>query len=169
VKAADYNGEKAVVISPTDIAYITPFGEITADLLRRIGINVDFQAMDWGSVVQRRASRKSVADGGWSIFHTWWPSMTFLNPVQSAILRGEGDSGWFGWFKDDKIEKLTQGFLRAPTQEARLKITDAIQVEAFKQAPTIPVGQFVIRTAYRSNIKGVLKGPGPMPWNVTKN
>jgi peptide/nickel transport system substrate-binding protein len=125
--------------------------------------------MDWGSVVQRRASRKSVADGGWSIFHTWWPSMTILNPVQSAILRGQGDAGWFGWFKDDKIEKLTQDFLRAPTHEARLKITDAIQTEAFHQAPTIPVGQFVIRTAYRSNVKGVLKGPAPMPWNVTKS
>jgi peptide/nickel transport system substrate-binding protein len=168
VKAAGYNGEKIVIINPTDFPTIGPFGEITADLLRRMGMNVELQAMDWGSVVQRRSSRNPVADGGWSIFHTWWPSVSILNPVLSAILRGQGGAGWFGWFKDDKIEQLTQDFLRAKTQADRLKITDAIQTEAFQQAPTIPLGQFVIRTAYRSNIRGVLKGPAPMPWNVTK-
>ena len=39
-------------------------------LLQRIGMNIDMQALDWGSVVQRRASREPIDKGGWSIFHT---------------------------------------------------------------------------------------------------
>lgn len=165
---AGYAGQKAVIINPTDFASIAPFGDVTYDLLKKLGMNVALADTDWGTVVQRRTSREPVEKGGWSIFHTWWPSDSILNPVLSAILRGQGDKGWFGWFKNEKIEDLTNQFLTAPDQAVRLKITDAIQQEAFEQVPTIPLGLFYIRSAYRSNLQGMLNSQAPFFWNVKR-
>ena len=168
LKEAGYAGQKVVIINPTDFPSIGPFGDVTYDLLKKLGMNVELQDTDWGTVVQRRTSRKPIADGGWSIFHTWWPSDSVLNPVLSAILRGQGDKGWFGWFTDDKIEQLNTEFLTAKDQAARLKITDAIQQEAFEQVPTIPLGLFYIRSAYRANLKNMLESPAPFFWSVRR-
>ena len=165
---AGYAGQKVVVISPTDFPSVGPFGDVTYDLLKRLGMNVELAATDWGTVVQRRASRETVEKGGWSVFHTWWPSDSILNPVLSAILRGQGEKGWFGWFKDDKIEELTSEFVTAPDQAARLRITDAIQVEAFEQVPSVPLGQFQIRSAYRANLTGMLEATAPLFWNLRR-
>lgn len=69
VKASGYNGERVVILHPTDQPNIAPHGLITADLLTKLGLNVDLQAMDWGTVTQRRQSKEPVENGGWSIFH----------------------------------------------------------------------------------------------------
>jgi len=46
-------------------------GEITADAVRRLGLNVELANSDWGTVVQRRASREPLERGGWSMFHSF--------------------------------------------------------------------------------------------------
>jgi peptide/nickel transport system substrate-binding protein len=168
LKEAGYKGEKVVIINPTDFPSIGPFGDVTYDLLTKLGMNVELQDTDWGTVVQRRASKKPPGEGGWSIFHTWWPSDSILNPVVSAILRGQGDKGWFGWFNDPKIEDLNTQFLTAPDNAARLKITDAIQQEAFVQAPTVPLGLFYIRSAHRTSLKNLLVSQAPFFWSVRR-
>jgi hypothetical protein len=87
------------------------------------------QSTDWGSVVQRRATREPVEKGGWSVFHTWFTSGFTLNPVVSAPFRGLGAAGWFGWYENPKIEQLTQEWLDAKDEDARKKIAAAIQLE----------------------------------------
>ncbi len=168
LEKAGYKGEKVVIINPTDFPSIGPFGYVTYDLLKKLGMNVELQDTDWGTVVQRRASKKPINEGGWSIFHTWWPSNSILNPAVSAIVRGQGEKGWFGWFTDAKIEELTNEFLQAPDNAARLKITNAIQQEAFRQVPTIPLGLFYIRSAHRSNLQHLLVSQAPFFWSVRR-
>jgi peptide/nickel transport system substrate-binding protein len=169
LKEAGYAGQKVVIINPTDFPSIGPFGEVTYDLLKnKLGMNADLQEMDWGTVVQRRASKNPLDQGGWSIFHTWWPSDSILNPVLSAIVRGQGARGWFGWFSDAKIEELTNDFLSAKDHAARMKITDAIQTQAFAQAPTIPLGLFYIRNGYQANLSHMLVSQAPFFWSVRR-
>ena len=43
-----------------------------------------------------------------------------------------------------------------------------IQGIAFRTVPYVPLGQYVVRTAYRKNVQGVLHGPAVLPWNVSK-
>jgi hypothetical protein len=86
--AAGYKGEKVVVISPSDFPTIGPLGEVTNDILTKIGINVEFVSTDWGTVTQRRASREPVERGGWSIVHTWYPSNIGATPVEQFFIRG---------------------------------------------------------------------------------
>jgi peptide/nickel transport system substrate-binding protein len=84
------------------------------------------------------------------------------------MLRGQGDKGWFGWFADDKIEQLNTDFITATDQAARLKVTDAIQQEAFAQVPTIPLGIFYIPTAYRADLRNMLESQAPFFWSVRR-
>jgi peptide/nickel transport system substrate-binding protein len=167
LKEAGYAGEKAVIINPTDNV-AGPFGEVTYDLLKKLGMNVDLQETDWGTVMHRRHDRKPTDAGGWSIFHTVWSSDAIYTPVSSAILRGQGNTGYDGWFADDRIEQLTADFVTAKDQSARSAITDAIQQEAFAQVPTIPLGQFYIRSAYRSDLKDMPQGQAPFFWSVRR-
>jgi peptide/nickel transport system substrate-binding protein len=168
IKEAGYNGQKAVIINPTDFPTIGPLGDITYDMFKKIGINADLQATDWGTVVQRRTSKEPVDKGGWSIYHTWATGAFILNPVVTAPFRGQGKAGWFGWYDNPKIEEMTQEWLDAKDEDGRKKIAAAIQLENYAQAPTISLGQFQIPTAYRKSLSGKLEYSGPLFWNVKR-
>ena len=168
VQESGYNGQKAVIINPTDFPTIGPLGDITYDLLKKLGINVELQDTDWGSVVQRRATKEPVEKGGWSIFHTWFTGGFILNPVVTAPYRGAGATAWFGWYDNPKIEQLTQDWLDAADDAARMKVAMAIQAENYAQVPTVNLGQFQIPTAYRKSLTGKLEATGPLFWNVKR-
>ena len=63
LNAAGYNGEKVVIISPSDVPTIGPMGEITYDLLKQMGMNAELAATDWATLMNRRASREPVEKG----------------------------------------------------------------------------------------------------------
>jgi peptide/nickel transport system substrate-binding protein len=55
------------------------------------------------------------------------------------------------------------------TDEAELKRLDRqIQARAFETVPFIPLGQYLPPSAWRRNLTGILKGPVPVFWNVSK-
>src|SRR3981189_174829 len=67
---AGYNGERIVVIAPTDVHELGNLTRIGAEQLRRAGMNVDLQEMDFGSVVRRRANQGPPDKGGYNMFCT---------------------------------------------------------------------------------------------------
>jgi peptide/nickel transport system substrate-binding protein len=133
-----------------------------------LGLNVDIQAMDWGTLVTRRASKEPLDKGGWSIFATGWNGLDVANPAVNLGLRGDGEKGWFGWASNPKIEQLREEWFAAPDVEAQKKLATAIQVEAFDSVPYVPVGQFLVPTAYRNTVQGILDSPVVVQWNVEK-
>ena len=167
VAAAGYKGEKAVIINPTDIPSIAPHGELTADLLKKLGMNVELQAMDAGTWAQRRTSKEPVERGGWSIFHTNAPSIALGTPTLNFYIRGQGANGWLGWFKSDEMEKLCDEWLNSGADEQD-HLFDAIQTLAFQQAPMVPLGQYEGQTAYRNDLSGVILAALNFPWNVRR-
>ena len=166
--ASGYNGEKAVLLNPTDLVTVGPLGDVTYDLLKKIGMNVEMAATDWGSVAQRRTSREPVEKGGWSLLHTWGPSTIRFTPAEHSQIRGQGATGWFGWYKDDTIESLTDQWLRAPDMESRDALAGIIHARAFDRVPSVPLGLFQILTAYRNNLTGMISATGPYMWNIRR-
>jgi len=166
--AAGYKGERVVILNPSDQPTISPLGEMTFDLLKRLGMNADLATSDWATLVQRRANRGPVDHGGWNIFHTWNTGASMSNPVQNSVLRGQGADGWFGWYSSPEIEALTAAWLKAGTQQERLAIGAKMQVLGLRDAPTIPLGQFFLKTAYRRVLNGIHPAPVPFPWGVSK-
>jgi peptide/nickel transport system substrate-binding protein len=166
--AAGLAGARAVIINPTDFPIIRPMGEITADLLKRIGLEADLVQTDWGSVVQRRASREPPERGGWSVFHSFGQAGNFINPAVNPLTRGQGAQGWFGWYASETVERLTGDWLDAPDAEARQKLAAEIGRVASSEAATVPLGRFFIRTAFRRSLTGILQGTAPYFWNVRR-
>ena len=65
---AGYKGEKIVVMAPTDVSELGNLTRTGAEQLRRAGINVDLQEMDFGSVVRRRGNQGPPDKGGYNMF-----------------------------------------------------------------------------------------------------
>ncbi len=168
LKASGYNGEKVVIISPTDFPDIGPLGLVTNDLLKNLGMNVELVETDWGSVVQRRSSREGTDKGGWSIFHTTGGVVGWGNPALNFLTRGAGEKGWFGWWKNDQAEALTDAWLNGADEAAQRKAAADLDRLAMTEAGTIPLGQFTLKTAYRKSLTGILPGNAPYPWGVRR-
>jgi peptide/nickel transport system substrate-binding protein len=167
LKASGYNGEKVVVINPTDFAQIHPLGVVTADTLKKIGMNVDLQETDWGTVVQRRASKEPVEKGGWSVFHTFSSAYALSTPATHPLLNGRGtNGGWYGWWDNADARKLVADWVAAPDAGARTKAAQDLAHVAMTDGASVMVGQWYGKTAFRRSITGVLQGMSPYPWNV---
>lgn len=156
--AAGYDGRKIVVLAATTIPTIWAASQVAVDALTKIGLNVDLQALDWGAVVQRRASKEPVDKGGWNIFFTWLGGFGNISPAPNIAIRANGDGAWFGWPKDARIEALYAAWFDAPDITAQAKICERMQA-AFWQDPTYaPLGMYDQPTAYRSYMKDVPEG-----------
>ena len=168
LKASGYNGEKVVLMHPTDQPFYDAMSQVAAAAIKKVGINLDDAAMDWGTVVQRRGSKEPLDKGGWSLFCTSFPALDYTDPLSAPGLRGNGGAAWYGWPTDPKIEGFRQDFIDATDDAARLKACEAIQTEALTEAMYVPLGQYFQSAAWRANITGQLKGQPPLFWNVRK-
>ena len=167
LKAAGYNGEKVVLLAATDFPVLKAMADVVADTMGRAGLNLDYVATDWGSVVTRRAKKDGVEAGGWSAFCTAWAGTDHLNPAGHLSLRCNGEQAWFGWPLDARIEQLRDDWFTAPDVPAQARICADIQREAFVEVPYVPMGQYLQPTAYRSSLEGVLQGFA-LFWNVRR-
>jgi peptide/nickel transport system substrate-binding protein len=168
IAEAGYKGERIVVLDAVDQPVAHSQALVVSDLLKQLGTNVDLQAMDWGTLVTRRASMEPLDKGGWNIFATGWVGADLLDPGGNPTLRTNGKKSHFGWPSDDKIEELRAQWLKATTLDERKKLAAAIQLRAFEVVPYIPTGQWVPKTAYRKNVKGIIEAPPFLMWNVEK-
>ncbi len=169
VAEAGYNGERVVILDAVDQPVAHSQALVVADELKKLGVNVDVQSMDWGTLVTRRASMEPIDKGGWNIFATGWVGSDLIDPAENPTLRTNGKKSHFGWPSDDKIEELRNQWLKAATLDERKKIAEEIQARAFEIVPYIPTGQYLAKTAYRKNLKGTpLTGPALFMWNVEK-
>ena len=138
VKESGYKGEKIVVMDATDQPIVHAQALITTEMLRKLGLNVELQAGDWGTLITRR-SKEPVEKGGWSIFHTWWVGPDQATPALNAALRGSGDKAWFGWPTDARLEELRDQWFAAPgMRPPRRRPPSRSRVARGKWCPTFP-------------------------------
>jgi peptide/nickel transport system substrate-binding protein len=168
VKESGYKGEKVVIIDATDQPIVHSQSLLTLENLKKIGINAEIQAGDWGTLITRRAVKETNDKGGWNIFHTWLVGPDMVNPAVNFPIRGTGEKAWFGWPTDAKMEELREAWFQAKTPAESKAAADAVQKRAFEFVPIIPTGQFILPTAYRSNITGLIIAPINLLWNVEK-
>jgi peptide/nickel transport system substrate-binding protein len=168
LKDSGYNGEKIVLLATTDIPVQTAMATVVADTLKRMGMNVDAQAMDWATVLQRRTNRNPVEQGGWNMFFTWWEGADVLDPVVQFAMSGAGDKAWVGWSSDEQTETLRTQFAEAGSIDEKKKLVDAIQKRQFEAGNfQAYLGQFFVATGFRDNVSGILNAP-PFFWNIKK-
>jgi len=170
LKASGYDGTAIVVMKPTDLASIQKLPDVAAQLLRQAGFKVDLQAMDWQTLVGRRAKKDAPEKGGWHMFLTAWQAHDIWNPIANAALDTRGEkSGWFGWANDGKLVDLRSQFMRELDDAKKKKLADAIQARAFEIGTHVPLGEYVQPVAARKNVTGFFVTNGNLYWNLRKN
>ena len=165
--AAGYRGERIVVMVASDYPTLAALGNVGADMLRRCGMNVDQVTADWGTIVQRRASKAPPDKGGWSVFFTTFTGLDLANLAVDSALRGNGEAAWFGWPTAPKLEQLRDQWFTAPDEAAQLAIDHQAQLQAFQDAPFLPLGQYFQSTVQQRSLTGTLTGL-PLFWGVRR-
>ena len=167
IKASGYKGEPVVVMGATDFPIIDAIVNVGVDMMKRAGVNVDYQAVDWGTVVQRRARKDPPDKGGWNVFFTYWSGLDNFNPAVDFALRGNGANGWFGWPTMPKLDAMREQWFDAPDLPAQKAICGQMQQAVFDDVPFYPLGQLYQPTAYKKELTGVLNG-FVLFWNVKR-
>jgi peptide/nickel transport system substrate-binding protein len=157
LQAAGYKGERVVVLAASNFPTINAIAQVGGEMLKRIGFNIDYQSLDWGTVVQRRASRNPVDQGGWNIFFTFLGGIGNVTPASDIALRADG-KGWFGWPTDVRMEELRLAWFKAPDLAAQRKLCAEMQAEFFQNPSYAPLGMYFQPTAFRSALTGVPEG-----------
>ena len=152
-------------MQPTDHPVNNIMAQVAADLMKRVGLNVDVQAMDAGTMFQRRANREGVDKGGWSAFPSMVGGADALDPAVSFLSRGDGTGGWYGWPTVPKLEELRKAWTATDDLAQQKRICEQMQLADLDAAPQIHLGQILQPTAYRRNVTHVLDG-FPKFWNV---
>lgn len=170
LKESGYDGTPIVFMHPTDVVTLRTQPVVVAQALRDAGFNVDLQAMDWQTLVGRRASQAPIAEGGWNIFITNWVGADVFNPLVNNMVNGKGaDGGWFGWPEVVRAEELRDAYARAGTVEEQVKLGHELQALTMDEVMYVPLGQYFTPAAVSARLEGVLDGPAPYFWNITKN
>ncbi len=169
LQAGGYKGEKVVVLASQDNAGLANMNLILEDLLRKMGMNVEFVACDFATMTQRRQSHATVDKGGWSAYITAWTGNDVLNPAVNPMLRGSGLKGFPGWCTDPKLEDLKSQWAYSSDRAEQKRLATAVQVQALDTLPYIPLGGIHSETAYRDTITGVFPAPVGLYWNVGKS
>ena len=143
--------------------------EVAADMFRRIGLNLDYQVADWGTVVQRRAGRHRRRKAAGISAHSGFGGLDMASPaVEPRAARQHGKDAWFGWPDDPKLEALRDapGSTRR-TSRPRSEFATRSNSQVFQDVPYIPLGLIKRATAFRSDLVDMVKG-GIMFTNVRR-
>jgi peptide/nickel transport system substrate-binding protein len=170
MKEAGYNGEPIVVLATTDHNTITPATQVLIQAMREAGLNVDAQAMDWGTTVTRRAKKDPPDKGGWNIFITTTGGISSSDPVLHTWIGAACDKGLFGWPCNEEIEALRNSYGFAQTMDEKKKIARDLQALAMEEVAYIPFGQWNQLIAYRADrITPFVPNTGLVVlWNIEK-
>jgi peptide/nickel transport system substrate-binding protein len=163
-----YKGERVVMSSSYDIAPIGRMAEVAAETLKKIGLNVDLQFADWGTVTTRQQNRSTPDQGGWNLFVTTASGATMQSPVTNIGTNMACDRAWAGWPCDAEAEKLRNAVVEAVDENGRRAATEALHRRLAEMQPYRVLGQYDQPYARRTNISGVLSAPVMVFWNIEK-
>jgi peptide/nickel transport system substrate-binding protein len=168
LQEAGYDGTPVVLMHQTDTAGHNNLATVAKPQLEKAGFKVDLQAMDWQTLVSRRAKRDPIAQGGWSAYFTSWGAPDIMNPVSATFLNASCDKASFGWPCDEALEKLRDAYAKETDPAKQKAIAEQVQLRVIEYPTHAPLGQFTNATALRTNIDGVLQVPSLALWNVEK-
>jgi peptide/nickel transport system substrate-binding protein len=132
-------------------------------------MNLEVISTDWGTLVQRRASKEPVERGGWSVIHTTSSGQSLAMPVFHLFLRANGPNAWFGWPDDAEIERLRGAWVEAGDPAESRRIAEALNRRAMEVMAYVPLGYYWQPSAWRRNVTGMFRAPGTVFWNIGKS
>jgi peptide/nickel transport system substrate-binding protein len=168
LKESGYDGKPLVILTVTDVPSQYGMAQVMAANLRKIGANVDLQAVDFGQLFARRENRKTPAEGGWNLIVLGFSAMQLASPLNNPVIDSSCERAPFGWPCDETIEKLKNAYQIENDPLKRKTIIEDISKAAWNSLPSVLTGMYFNAIARRANITGVVKAPHLVFWNADK-
>lgn len=162
---AGYKGEPIVILTTQEIPLIDGLAQVTANALRSIGVNVDLQNSDWGTLVVRRARKDPPSKGGWHIFQSGGDISTISQPATNILIDARCDgNNYVGWPCSDRLEAMRTALIDTPDKAG----FEAYSRALWDELPSLLLGRFKQPVAFRANVSGLPRGLVLAFWNVSK-
>ena len=162
-----YAGQPVTFMAAQDIPHNKAWGDVTADMLTRLGMTVDYAAVDWGTVVARR-TRKSPGPGSWHMYLTSPFGVDGASPATHKLIRANGDAALFGWPSSREVEAEVAAWFEAKTLDEEKMAVRRLNKAALDHVVYAPIGFCLLYQSWRANVSGIVKGPMPFFWGVGK-
>jgi peptide/nickel transport system substrate-binding protein len=162
-----YAGEPVTCMAAQDLPGHKVWGDVTADLLRRLGMRVDFAAVDWGTVIARSIQKSPPGQGGWQMVVNSASGEDFSDP-SGIWFRADGENAIGGWPNIPQIEAEIDAWYDARSLDEEKAIARRLNKAAMDQVLYAPLGASIRNFAWRANVTGIVQGPLPFFWGVSK-
>jgi peptide/nickel transport system substrate-binding protein len=143
------------------------WGEVTADLLKRLGMKVDYAAVDNGTLAARLGQKRPPGQGGWQIAPTDGAGVRFIDPTNRR-LRADGENVQYGSANIPQVEAEIAAWYEATSLDEEKAIARRLNKAAFDHVLYAPLGWYLKHQAWRKNVSGIVPGPSPFFWGVSK-
>ena len=168
MRAAGYKNEPIVVMDATDQVMQHHATLVLVEAMRKAGVNVDLQTVDWGTVTSRRTVRGS-GSNSWHIFLTTGGQVAGENPAFSILAPANCEKAFPGWPCNAAHEKLRAAWLKETDPAKSRALAVDIQRSAMEIGLAIPYGQYLLPAVWRDTLEGVLDVPEHVVfWNIRK-
>jgi peptide/nickel transport system substrate-binding protein len=134
--------------------------DVANALFQQLGLNVEYQSMDFGTMSARSRSTDPAVQAGWSCYCIGWAGFWPSNPGTNVPLVGVKPN--------PKMEALKAEWFDAQDLPAQKQVTDRMQLLGFEEPPFIPLGQYFVPYAYRTGLTGFVRAPITAMWNVRR-
>jgi peptide/nickel transport system substrate-binding protein len=155
---AGYRGETVVALNAADSVALHAVSLVGADELRRGGMEVDVQSMDFATLIRRRGNRGTPDKGGWNVFFAVLDNSSSFVPAANPFLRCDGLAAFDGWPTSPRIEELRQAWLDAVNLDEERRICREMQTQFWRDVPYVPMGEYTQWTCFRATLTSVPKG-----------
>ena len=165
VKASGYAGAPIVQMAATDAPALSALNLVAQAMMTEIGLNVVFQAMDFGTLLSRVNKGGQAGSNSWNCFCAAWPGPAVLDPGSHLPLFGPVP------VRDPRMLALRDAWLDTPDLASQKTIADQMQLRAFEDPPFVPLGEFlacrrIARVCRASSVpmrrcSGTFEGPDP--------
>ena len=154
---AGYNGQPIRIMASRQYEFHYNMALVMAEELKRAGLKVDLQVVDWATLVQRRNDPKL-----WDIYVTH--SGQFPEPMLSPPQLGDGAPGW--WSSPAKQATLA-AFNQEMDPAKRGALWGKVQQVIYEEVPYVNVGKFNSLSARAQRLQGYTPAAWPFFWNTT--
>jgi peptide/nickel transport system substrate-binding protein len=163
-----YAGEPVTLMAAQDLAHMKVWGDVTADLLKRLEVKVDFAAVDWGTLIARRMRKSPPRQGGWQMYISAHYGVEDSDPT-SRFLRANGNEQLNGWANNPRIEAEIAAWYSAAGSDEEKAIVRQLNRLAVDHVLYAPLGVYLRHHAWRGSVSGIVQAPLPLFWGVSKS
>jgi peptide/nickel transport system substrate-binding protein len=162
-----YSGQPVTCLAAQDTPQFKAWSDVTADLLTHLGMKVDYAALDFGTLVARRAQKAPPGLGGWQMYHTANYGVDCIDPTYSSI-RANGELAQNGWAHSPQVEAEVAAWYEAKFLDEEKAIARRLNKAAFDHVVYAPLGKYLRHRAWRNTVSGIAQAPLPFFWGVSK-